>query len=401
MNSTETIFLGTLVPAHMQSEVYEKNINAAQDAGTAFQYKIIRGLDENMTVPVSICNLLPVSSYPRHYKDAVIRRSEWSHATQAHDINVGFLNFAYIKRLVLSSAYCNQLHQVIAPMKGLKTAICYSTNGALLDGLCVIKRFNPAIKTCLIIPDMPEFNDMSDDKSLLYKWFIKRSSRKLRAMYKYIDSFVFMTEQSAQYLNTGKPYAVVEGIADTETCNVENTPTDTKTIMYTGTTNRQFGVPSLVEAFSMIEDSDYRLVICGCGDFDAELREHAKKDSRIQFMGIVPHDKVLELQKSATVLVNPRKNLGEYTKYSFPSKTMEYLVSGVPVVAYKLDGIPDEYDDYIRYVPDNSIETFTKTLIKACENQRRKQGISAREFVLMNKNAKAQCRRIIELLELV
>ena len=38
--------------------------------------------------------------------------------------------------------------------------------------------------------------------------------------------------------------------------------------------------------------------------------------------------------------VNPRQNNEEFTKYSFPSKTMEYLASGVPVVAYKLDGIP-------------------------------------------------------------
>ena len=41
---------------------------------------------------------------------------------------------------------------------------------------------------------------------------------------------------------------------------------------------------------------------------------------------------------------------------------MEYLLTGRPVIAYKLDGIPDEYDNYFHYVEDDSIDSFTNKI---------------------------------------
>ena len=105
------------------------------------------------------------------------------------------------------------------------------------------------------------------------------------------------------------------------------------------------------------------------------------------------------MQTEVTVLVNPRQNNEEFTKYSFPSKTMEYLSSGVPVVAYKLDGIPDEYDEYLNYVEDNSAEALANKLIEICEmtqEERNAIGSKGQKFVLENKNAIAQTKRIVE-----
>ena len=101
------------------------------------------------------------------------------------------------------------------------------------------------------------------------------------------------------------------------------------------------------------------------------------------------------------MLVNPRMNNEEFTKYSFPSKNLEYLASGVPLIAYKLDGIPDEYDKYINYVPDNDSQSLANMICKICElpvSERNKQGSQARQFVTENKNAVAQTQKIAELL---
>lgn len=399
----EILFLSVLVPKEMQAEVYEKNIGTAQVAGTAFQEKIIKGLEDNIGKTVTICNLLPVSSFPRYYRDAVVKRALFSHVDSADDVNVAFLNIAYIKRFLLSSAYKYELKKLLNNKESIGTVICYSTNVALLDGLKYIKKRDSEIKTCLVIPDMPEFNDLSDNKSKIYQWYMNWGAKKFRTMLKYIDSFVYMTEQSAKYLDTGKPYVVVEGIADVSTyINASFIELDKKIILYTGTTNRQFGVPNLTEAFMCIVGNDYELVICGCGDFDDELRNLTQKDKRIKFLGTVPHNRVIELQQKATVLVNPRQNIGEYTKYSFPSKTMEYLSSGVPVIAYKLDGIPDEYDDYIIYVPDETIESLKETIILTCEmnlEERKALGKKASEFVNQNKNARVQTAKIVSMID--
>ena len=58
----------------------------------------------------------------------------------------------------------------------------------------------------------------------------------------------------------------------------------------------------------------------------------SKKDNRIVFKGMVPNKIVVEDQLKATLLVNPRPSIGEFTRYSFPSKNMEYMVSGTPMV---------------------------------------------------------------------
>jgi glycosyltransferase involved in cell wall biosynthesis len=115
-----------------------------------------------------------------------------------------------------------------------------------------------------------------------------------------------------------------------------------------------------------MQEYRFRLIICGVGDSEKEIIDAAKFDDRIVFLGQLPREEVLRIQTEATVLVNPRKNHEEFTKYSFPSKILEYLSAGKPVVAYKLDGIPDEYDAYLHYPSDESAEALSKKII-VCE----------------------------------
>ena len=158
---------------------------------------------------------------------------------------------------------------------------------------------------------------------------------------------------------------------------------------------------NLLEAFREIDSPNYRLVICGIGDCESEIKKRAQEDSRILFQGQLKRKDVLKLQSEATVLVNPRQNHEEFTKYSFPSKNLEYLSSGIPLVAYKLDGIPDEYDEYINYVKDNSIDSLRDMLIKICEDvdgSAATRAARAMHFVRSEKNAQKQTLKIVEMI---
>ena len=158
----------------------------------------------------------------------------------------------------------------------------------------------------------------------------------------------------------------------------------------------------LVDAFEGITDPNYRLILCGKGDAEEQILQIAQRDPRIIYKGQLQHDEILRLQAESTVLVNPRQNNEEYTKYSFPSKIMEYLSSGTPVIAYKLDGMPDEYDDYIHYVLDSSEETLTNTLIRVC-NMRQDElddtGRKAQNFVWIEKSAKMQVYKVLDMIK--
>ena len=57
--------------------------------------------------------------------------------------------------------------------------------------------------------------------------------------------------------------------------------------------------------------------ICGVGDCEEIIREAAQKDPRIEFFGQLPREQVLQMQKNATVLINPRQNIEEFTQGNY------------------------------------------------------------------------------------
>ena len=103
----------------------------------------------------------------------------------------------------------------------------------------------------------------------------------------------------------------------------------------------------------------------------------------------------------ATLLVNVRDSGEQYTRYSFPSKTMEYMSSGTPLLTTRLSGIPDEYFDYVYALDDESEEGLKKTLdsiLSKTPQELDQKGKSAKNFVKNNKNYVVQAERIYNLL---
>ena len=264
------------------------------------------------------------------------------------------------------------------------------------------KKINPDVKSCVIVADLPEYIDLSSNIGFARKIYGSITLRRTKRLYKYIDSYVLLTERMAEKLNIDKPYTVVEGIATDTFENICEEKNDgIKTIFYAGTLHKKFGVLNLMDAFDKIKDESYRLIICGTGDSEEIIRNQAEKDDRITFYSILPREQVLKIMQQATVVVNPRQNNEEFTKYSFPSKNLEALSSGVPFVAYKLDGIPDDYDEHIFYVEGDSPEDLEKKLMEVCEmpeEERCAKAERARQFVFENKNAVVQTRKILDLI---
>ena len=247
--------------------------------------------------------------------------------------------------------------------------------------------------------DLPEFS--APARNLVRKIYRNAYNKKAKQSLDSFDGFVLLTDAMAERMEIKVPYVVMEGIAG-ERKELPVSEKNEKSVFYSGSMNIKYGIGVLLDAFAKIEDPDMKLILCGLGDAEELIKQRAENDPRIKFLGKVAHEKALELQQQATVLVNPRQNNEEFTKYSFPSKTMEYLASGTPVVAYKLDGIPDEYDQYINYAPDDSPETLASTIQRICEmsdNDRAEMGKRARNFVLEEKNNIKQTKRILDFIK--
>jgi len=379
------------------SQYSRKNM---QDAANALQWHIYEGLCVNIDEEITIFNILPVGSFPQYYKYPFVCKSNFVDNNCNHT-NIGFCNIKLIRKWFQIRRIYSTLKRWYLKDDEPKTLFVYTISATFTNAVEKLKRKYRDLNVCAIVADLPNMSSLSSNKKLANKLFERWLAADSYSKIYCIDSFVLLTKQMAEYMNIDKPYVVMEGIATYTEVAPKTSDTALKIILYTGTLHRKFGVLNLIEAFSMIDDSNYRLVICGIGDSEAEIRVAAAQDSRIIFKGQIKREEALKLQQEATVLVNPRQNNQEFTKYSFPSKNLEYLSSGIPLVAYKLDGIPDEYDEYINYVSDNSPETLSKVLVNICElpmEDRVAMGNKARKFVYENKNSVEQTKRIIALI---
>jgi len=119
-----------------------------------------------------------------------------------------------------------------------------------------------------------------------------------------------------------------------------------KIVFYSGVLNQYGGVDLLLEAFGLIKDPSTRLWICGKGD-NSKLRRMIRTDSRIKFFGCVPEEKLRELSRQAWVMINPRSIDVRDSLNNFPSKLLEYLSYGKPVVSTWTPGISPDYEPFL------------------------------------------------------
>ena len=281
------------------------------------------------------------------------------------------------------------------------TFVIYSLNISFLLAVYCNKILNKSNRVVLIIPDLPEF--MNSENTFLKKCMLKIQDFVVRKLiFSKIDCFVLLTEQMAVRLRLDKSKVqVIEGIYSDDIIQKHLIKEDKFRILYTGTLAKRYGILDLLSQFSIIEDENMELLICGAGDGVDEVMTFLNNDKRIKYLGQLPRAEILNLQRTCSLLVNPRKP-EEFTKYSFPSKTMEYFASGTPVLMYKLQGIPTEYFDYCFTLDESNINSLS---IQICKIKnipleiRASLGLEAQKFILNKKNPKQQLLKIKYLLD--
>ena len=399
----KVLFLGCLFNQKEEKYLMQKSKIGLQGATNTYQWNIIKGLDKTLERPVDILNVLPVGTFPKYFNDLMLKTKKWSHLQNANDLEIGSINVVFLKQIKRTISCKMAIKKWLKDNHDNdKSIIIYST---YLPFLQAIKKLPDDVNITLIVTDIPEYYDLDASNSWIKKLLRLINNSFIYKSLKRIDNFVILTKQMKELLSIGKrPYIVIEGLVDSDniiTCNNEGAKVNKKIILYTGTLNFKFGIMDLINGFSVIDKTQYELWICGSGEAEKEIINRVKSNSRINFLGYITKKEIYDLQKKATVLINPRTNYGEYTKYSFPSKTMEYMLSGTPVLMYKLDGIPDEYDPYLYYINDNQPKNFANRIMEICEKPQSELddfGKKARQFVLENKNCMVQAKKIIDMI---
>lgn len=396
----KALFLCGIYPQPFKDEIFNNSKKGYQFAAQTFQEAVVEGLLQN-NVDFSIVTFPFISSFPFGYKKPIVNLKTSKIKDRAIVAQSYFINIPFIR--TLSANTKNEVFKWCKENSSEKEIhiIVYALYADFINIAVKAKLKFKNIKLSVIILDLPEFMN----SSYIHK-FLGLKKKNIRFIYdnlKYFESFILLTEAMSRKLNLDKnSFCIVEGIFNSKEGNqdyVKLLDKNNKNILYTGGLVRKYGIENLLKAFSLINDDQYRLIICGEGEAKDLIEEYCKIDFRIQYMGKLSHNLILSYQKQADLLINPRLPIGEYTEFSFPSKTMEYFASETPVLMYKLPGIPSIYFDYCYTLNDNSEMALSKKIVEIFDlpdYEREEMGKRAAKFIVEKKNSKNQVGEILK-----
>ena len=176
---------------------------------------------------------------------------------------------------------------------------------------------------------------------------------------------------------------------------------DTRVAYFAGTTAEVSGADLLLKAIQHIHDPTYSFWFSGRGPLDEAIREEARSDKRITHWGFVSREQYRELLQQANVLVNPRPTRLPENRYNFPSKLMEYMAAGRPIISTATSDIAEHYLGEIVLLEDETPEGLARLICEVCAwplERKIASGEKARARV-RNETWEAQAQRILGFIE--
>lgn len=350
---------------------------------------------------VNIVSLYQQSNFPK--KELFFSRAKFRKDNIKIDY-VPYINLPFIKETMFFIDTCIKIINWNKKSKEKSKCIFANIHYAPVSLAIVTMGKILNIKKAITFTDLSLYT-YSKDKQKNMAWYkkmiIKPYIELVNKLQKSYNLYILFSKEMKNVVNPqGNPFIVMEGIYNPNKLDFNKTKKE-KAIAYAGKLNKEVGVDKILQVFSKMKDKDLELWLLGSGDMEKEIIEAAKKDKRIKFLGFKTRKEVFEYLKKAKVLVNLRNPKLEYTKYSFPSKTFEYMVSGTPFVTTKLEGIPEEYGNYIFFTEykDEEIIKKIEEILQKDEKELELPGNKAREFVIENKSAVKQVGRINKFLK--
>ena len=381
--------------AWKSDNTYSYPINGAGAvSGSLFQQTIIEELESQGHV-VDI-----VADYPYAVGSNICRECNWSHSDNKDDIAIKTIDIPYISLLYKAKSIKKVVERKVKS-NNYDIAIAYLIHQPYMNAIAYAKKLNPQIKTILICPDLPDMMDMSLKEKRLKSVLKKVDLKRVSKLYKAIDGFVLFADAMKEKIDIGNSlYTVIEGVATLDDLDI--TPVDKENfILYAGTLHKNIGIENIIKALEFIDDKTLKLKLYGTGELEDYIKKVAQENPRIIYGGFVDRQTLFNEQKKAVALVNARNNNDAYTRYSFPSKTFEYLYSGTPFVTTKLEGVPNEYSQFLFEIEDNKPESIADIINQIVSLDKIELAVyceRAREFVVNKKNKKIQTEKLVHFL---
>lgn len=389
------LFLGHLFPDHLESAILDQPIPPIQTQrfGEALLSALIKGFEAN----VEVLSVAPLLDFPRS-KFLVAPGARWVIADTIQSTMIPYINVMGLKHATrFIGTYCHTLAWAIKHRSSNRVIVMHGVQSCKIWGV---------LFACVLLHSLT-ISFLTDDLGIPLKWegVFARVIRKIdvflmKAGLRRVTGVIAMSPQLAAKLAPDRPSLIVPAIH-----NPSVTPAQvpnkrdgkTFTIGYFGGLHRAYGVSLLLSAFEMANRDDWCWVISGRGDLEDQLKDLAARDPRVKYLGFVASNEFSKVYENIDVLVNPKPVSTPLAFMAFPSKLVEYLGTGKPVITTNLPTLDKDFREHLIVMQADSPKELIRCLEQVAswrEEQYETWGMKTRAFVENNLSPLVQGKKI-------
>lgn len=389
-------------------ELHDKVEKNHQYAARKLESRIVEGLRRN-NVEVETVGLYPARIFPRN-------RTLFLRAFKGNDVHgeqaqaVGYINLPFLSHMsrtfsVLKAGWKNLSKDLQRP----SAILVYSLHTPLVLSAVILSKWF-GIPFYIYVPDLPQYMNVGVKRSRLFNFFKKIDTSLVLRLSDRAAGIIGITSDLVQSRASwsAKRTAVLEGIAEfsdeTEStqdqCDSEvlrRYGLEKGFLFYAGGLAEPYGVGILINAVKQLAGKIH-LVLCGAGSMEEDVLKEASEHSQIHYLGSIPPQDVKALSRNASFLINARIPGDTYLHYSFPSKLLEYMTTGVPVISSRLPGIPQEYYPHLLVLENVTAHGLVECLQRHTGSNYASACLvaeSATTFCRQNKQAQQQGEKLV------
>lgn len=207
---------------------------------------------------------------------------------------------------------------------------------------------------------------------------------------KKFDGIVLLNKKAYKLLKLRIPYHISKiGFNPEDYKDIEDigNKSSKRIITYSGTLVEYNGINQLLSSFEYINDNNIVLNIYGDGPLKDTVIKAATQKENIFYCGLIDNKEMMNSLRSSDIVINPRITMDEVNNYTFPSKLIEYLLSGAAVLTTRINSIPREYDDFVYYIEDESPKGIASAVIKLLnipKSNKKEKAILSKKYLYEN-----------------
>lgn len=357
----QVLFVGQLFPDSMMSRILEQEILPIQTQrfGTALVAALRAGFHDNLEV----MSTAPLVDFP-HSRLLFGPGAKWTIDHRINATMLPFLNLTALKHLTRFLATFVFVSRWILKNKiSRRIIVLLGVQSCKLWGVLLAQVFGACITISYLTDDLGL--PLNWEKSLLKKMRLFDVNLMKRGMQR-LSGVITMTSDLAKKLAPGRPALVMPTIRHSspglDLADLPAPQDGTFNIVYTGKLCHSYGLDLLLETFRRADRSNWRLLISGWGEMEDAIRDFARDDPRVDFFGLLNSEELLRLRQRADVLVNPKLTSTPTSSLAFPSKIVEYLGTGKPVVSTDLPIFDDGFRQHLIIARSDSPEDLISCL---------------------------------------